>query len=258
MLPKPFRRAIFLTKKATKGTIGRTLPTATLKKWRFLYASFQAKLGRDYFPSNDGLDRKLLQYIGGIKNGVFIEAGANDGLSQSNTWHLEKRLGWTGLLVEPTPHIAKMCKAFRGRSTVENCALGSFEQDGDELELHYGGLMTVADGADTSHMFGGSAETHAKSGASWTGDKPYRFKSQMNSLTGLLLKNGIKRADLLSLDVEGFEVQALQGLDVSRTPVTYILVETSNLAAVRLVLDPDYDYVTNLSRHDYLFKLKVA
>ena len=37
------------------------------------------------------------------KKGFFIEAGAYDGEMFSNTLYLERRLGWTGLLVEPNP-----------------------------------------------------------------------------------------------------------------------------------------------------------
>jgi len=37
------------------------------------------------------------------RNGFFIEAGASDGISFSNTLYFEAKLGWTGLLVEPNP-----------------------------------------------------------------------------------------------------------------------------------------------------------
>jgi FkbM family methyltransferase len=240
--------------KLAKRVIGRVVSTNLRKQARYTYTNLYNLAGKDFFPAHNDLDKKLLRHIGDIKNGTFIEAGANDGLSQSNTWHLEKRLGWHGLLVEPVPHIARLCTRFRKGSIVENCALGSFNQQGQEVELGFGGLMTVTDGADTSHMHGGSANSHAASGASWTGDKSYRFKSRIEPLTNLLLKHGITHVDLLSLDVEGFEVPALMGLDISRTPVRYILVETSNLEAVQNVIGRDYTLLEKLSAHDYLFK----
>lgn len=35
------------------------------------------------------------------RNGFFVEFGATDGLSGSNTWLLENSYGWNGILVEP-------------------------------------------------------------------------------------------------------------------------------------------------------------
>jgi hypothetical protein len=37
------------------------------------------------------------------RGGFFIEAGAHDGVEASNTLYFEKKMGWTGLLVEPNP-----------------------------------------------------------------------------------------------------------------------------------------------------------
>ena len=48
------------------------------------------------------LDRQLLPHLDKRK-GFFIEAGANDGVTQSNTLFFERHRGWRGLLVEPIP-----------------------------------------------------------------------------------------------------------------------------------------------------------
>ena len=37
------------------------------------------------------------------KNGYFIEIGAYDGIAISNTYALERQLGWKGICVEPLP-----------------------------------------------------------------------------------------------------------------------------------------------------------
>ena len=42
--------------------------------------------------------------------GYFIELGAADGLTQSNTAFLEKSREWTGLLIEPCFEAYTMCK----------------------------------------------------------------------------------------------------------------------------------------------------
>ena len=50
--------------------------------------------------SQFGQSEVLLKYLN-YENGFFIEAGANDGVVQSNTFYFEKELNWTGLLIEP-------------------------------------------------------------------------------------------------------------------------------------------------------------
>jgi hypothetical protein len=52
---------------------------------------------------------KILRLNGTQKdtNGFFIEAGAADGETISNTLYFETKYDWTGLLVEPNPNLLK-------------------------------------------------------------------------------------------------------------------------------------------------------
>ena len=45
---------------------------------------------------------RLQEILSTIQNGFFFEAGANDGVEESNTYFLELN-GWQGILVEPNP-----------------------------------------------------------------------------------------------------------------------------------------------------------
>src|SRR6516225_8771930 len=60
----------------------------------------------------NGLDKKLNAHID-IRNGFFVEAGANDGLAQSNTYWFEQFRGWRGLLIEAVPEKAAACRRNR-------------------------------------------------------------------------------------------------------------------------------------------------
>lgn len=45
-------------------------------------------------------DQWVLSKLNNKTNGIFIDIGAHDGISMSNTYTMEKYLGWTGVCVE--------------------------------------------------------------------------------------------------------------------------------------------------------------
>jgi translation initiation factor IF-3 len=61
--------------------------------------------------------------------------------------------------------------------------------------------------------------------------------------------------DLLSLDVEGSEMEVLKGLDHAKYRFEYICLECREIKKMEDYLqDHDYKLVKQLSSHDYLFK----
>ena len=56
------------------------------------------------FFSQTGQDRLLFEhFFRGKRNGVFVDVGAYDGTTFSNTLFFERSMGWSGLCVEPLP-----------------------------------------------------------------------------------------------------------------------------------------------------------
>jgi len=70
----------------------------------------------------------------------------------------------------------------------------------------------------------------------------------------VLEDNNVVKVDFLSIDVEGHEIDALMGLDLSKYQPTLILVETAQLEAIQELLHKHYRFVSALSHHDYLFE----
>jgi hypothetical protein len=60
------------------------------------------------------LDVKLRKWTG-TRKGFYIELGANDGVSQSNTLLLELLFGWRGVLVEPVSSLFEELRHNRSR-----------------------------------------------------------------------------------------------------------------------------------------------
>ena len=54
------------------------------------------------------LDKKLNNLIN-KDNGIYIELGANDGLTQSNTAFFEFTRNWQGVLIEPSLNAYNQC-----------------------------------------------------------------------------------------------------------------------------------------------------
>jgi hypothetical protein len=48
-----------------------------------------------------GQDRFVLDLLGGMRGGFFLDSGASDGVKGSNTLLLETSFGWRGICVEP-------------------------------------------------------------------------------------------------------------------------------------------------------------
>lgn len=150
------------------------------------------------------IEYKILPYLQDIENGFFIEAGANDGLFQSTTKILED-LGWNGLLVEPSERAYEECKQNR-KCLVENYAL-------------------VSSSYPDSFVFG---EFKEKSPRARIIDSSQYQKVNAITLTSLLTDIGRYDIDFLSLDVEGYEMQVLDGIDFSKVHIKYILIEVNS------------------------------
>jgi FkbM family methyltransferase len=202
----------------------------------------------------NALDLRLLEFLN-RRNGFFIEAGANDGLNQSNTAYFERYLGWRGLLIEPIPNLAILCRANRPRALVEQCALVPAGFNKPTVSMTYCNLMSLVDGAQGSRD---SDQEHINKGKQFLSreDAVYTVEVPARTLTDVLDARKVKKVDFLSLDVEGFEACALAGLDFALYAPTWILVEANDPAAIESFLLPRYEFIGALSHHDRLYKLR--
>ena len=223
-----------------------------LFQWRRASMRVKCWLGRPY-TALYGMDRRLEKYLD-FHGGTFIEAGANDGIAQSNSYFLENKFGWRGVLVEPVPKYYDMCCRAR-RAQVVNCGLGSFERDGDELDMLAGGLMSLPLSVDEKLLHGRSVRQHAAFGArEFGGAGPELVRTRIRALSNVLDEQGVQQVDFFSLDVEGFELEVLKGLDFTRHAPRFLLIETEQLAEVTAFLGSRYRMIDTLSHHDYLFR----
>lgn len=209
----------------------------TLVRWRRRVAE---RLGRDAYswPALHGLDRRLDEILGGTP-GIFIEAGANDGFCQSNTYHLARFRNWRGLLIEPIPELAERCRRERPESAVVQAALVGPGHAGDTIRMSFAGLMSVAENAFEE----AERRRRVELGLGFCGRADgYEVAVPARRLSEIIdAELPGREIGLLSLDVEGGELEALAGLDLARHRPRFILVEARDEAAMRRVLEADYD-----------------
>jgi FkbM family methyltransferase len=187
------------------------------------------------------------------KHGVFVEAGANDGVTQSNTLYFEKA-GWTGLLIEPIPSLAQKCRIARS-SPVEECALVAPEMAGQSVGMTYANLMSLVDGAMGSGH-GDEMHLHAARPHLPEGEEFYRIDVPGRTLSDVLDANRLSAVDLLSLDLEGFEAPALRGLDFMRHQPTWMLIEARFREEVEAVIGNRYEAVAQSGDYDVLYRYR--
>jgi FkbM family methyltransferase len=205
---------------------------------------------RSSFALNE-LDLRLAEWLGHERNGFFIEAGANDGLAQSNSLYFERYLGWRGLLVEPIPTLAQACRRNRPKAIVENAALVPFDFTGDAVEMRYCDLMSVVKGGMRSAA---EERDHIAAGCEVQQVASYELVVPACTLQSILDRHRIASVDLLVLDVEGFEAKVLQGIDFDRFTARNLLVEARYRDEVEAALAGRYKAVASLSHHDVLYR----
>jgi len=197
------------------------------------------------------LDHKLKKYLD-FDNGMFIEAGGNDGLSQSNTYWFERFRGWRGILVEAVPDQARLCRKNRPRAEVVNAALVA-DPAVRSVRIKAAKLMAFIPGARSA----AEEEAHLQAAidVQHLTDVP-EIEVPATTLSAILAARGNPQVDFFSLDVEGYEIPVLQGMDLERHRPRLILVETKNLNGILGTLKGSYQPIDQLSHHDYLLRVK--
>ena len=180
----------------------------------------------------------------------YLEAGANDGITYSNTFFLERLYKARGILVEPSiPNYLKLIQYRSSDNIFSNSALVPSSFSSNTVELLYSDLMTtVAD----NHDF--DAAAHIATGSQFCRHQSFSFVSPALTISELLEQNSIFKLDFISLDIEGHELSILQDLDFERFAVKYFLIETRNPPALISYMEhKGYALIKQLSPIDFFF-----
>lgn len=189
-------------------------------------------------------------YFKDIKDGTCIECGALDGLLESSCKFFEESMGWTNVNVEPSPPLYKMLCENRPDSINVRAALSN--KTSREIFTH-----VVHPGMGT--RFGNGSLTHTathKNELVREGCKFEEYEVDVITYDDLIDISGIKTLDLFVLDVEGHEIQVLNGMKNSKLLPTVFCIEHGHLGdQINKHLD-DLGYKLDRKSHNNSFYIK--
>lgn len=179
----------------------RELPADLIDRLRYSTSQFQ----QDLFA---------LSEAGFKRGGNFVEFGAADGLSASNTHLLEKAYGWTGILAEPARSWHAALRRNRPTARIETDCVWSrsgLTLPFDEVDIAEFSSIDRYSAANFRH----SARPIAT-----------QYEVATISLNDLLKKYRAPQViDFLSIDTEGSEFEILSHFDFSRHRFNAIVCE---------------------------------
>lgn len=147
---------------------------------------------------------------------VFVDVGCNVPVTHSNSLFFERFLGFRTIAIDAMEELRAPWQAERPDATFVSCAVG--EQTGSTN-------FEVVEGAGVESMFSAIVGASTK-----VTELPRRSRTvPVRRLTDVLSELSIDRVGVLGLDVEGYELPALKGLDFSKVHVHCLVVENNAL-----------------------------
>ena len=182
-----------------------TPPSRTLPRWLARRRSGHA--------SQAGQSQFVDKLLSRRRNGFFIECGAANGVSLSNTLFFELERNWTGLLIDANPLFQRSLLKIHRRAYVLPACL-STERRPTTVRFR---LASVLSGiADTKHQ----SRTYFMNNLTITtiGVKCFPLNAVLEAIN-------VSHVDFFSLDVEGPELEILQTIDWNYLRIDVISVE---------------------------------
>ena len=161
---------------------------------------------------------------------TFLDVGANHPVTFNNSYFFEKFLGFQTFAVDAIAKHNESWRTIRPNATFLNVAVGS--SDGASVSFE------VFDGVGNEDMYsavvGASGKTISEMSAQ-------TLSVTTRTLSSLLAQWNLGKVGILSIDIEGFELAAIQGLDFTKTSPGILVIENNTVGilgdeAIRLHL----------------------
>jgi FkbM family methyltransferase len=168
------------------------------------------------YKAKEGQDKWVVEKIGRKDQGYFVDIGASNGVSNSNSYVFEKSLGWKGICVEPNPNLRAFPSLKDNRDCIcENVCIYS---ERGEVEFIARGRRI-----ETSGIYSDCSSNMIMSLA----EKGHPIiKVPAITLMDLLKKHDAPKViDYINIDTEGSEWEILKDFDFSEYAFLTLTIE---------------------------------
>ncbi len=174
------------------------------------------------------------QFIKNKKNGFFVDIGAHDGFTYSNTYFFEKELNWRGICFEPLSKPFQELLKFRHNSICLNACVSSMN-----------GELEFIEAEGYSEMLSGIVSTYhplhlarLKREITQYGGNYRIIKIPSMRFNDIMVTYKINKINFLSIDTEGSELEILKSIDFNAITIDIIAVENNyQVKEIRLLLE---------------------
>lgn len=168
----------------------------------------------------DNIVDRLLQSKEG---GFFLDIGANDGITFSNSLFFEKTRKWKGICIEPVPRFYDQLQKIRSCITINAC-IADLEKTIEFIEVE--GPANMLSGIlskESDEHYKRIKDAIKKDGGSY---KIYELETI--KIDSILDQYKINTIDYLSLDVEGYELEILKTINFDTYDIRTMTIENDN------------------------------
>jgi FkbM family methyltransferase len=196
-------------------------------------------LGRhQQFFSQAGQDEILDRVVfRGRRGGIFVEIGAYDGITGSNTLFFEIFRGWSGLLIEASPRLHAEAQRLRNTPCLQVAVAP---------EAGYAEFLDVRHGYT---QMGGLVTSMSQKAKEMIESNPHTVSEvtrvPTRPLAEILADQGLSRIDYVSIDIEGGELTVLSTFPFDRFEIGAWSVEVNELSPqiARVMSDAGFQLV---------------
>ncbi len=215
----------------------RSIKKVIVKLLNYEYARFSY--------AQEGEDLVFMKLVSGKRNGRYLDIGAHSPFRYSNTYNLYK-LGWSGVNVEINEGSKKEFDKYRKRDINIEAAISNSTEDLIFYEFMDPALNTFSGDLALERISGG-----------------YELRSERNVKTVRIMDlfetymQSWPEVDLLTIDIEGLDLEVLMSIDFAIFAPNWIIVE-NYAKSIREVLHSQLNFFLESKHYELVSKCDLS